>query len=712
MRTGHSRALIAVAAMLLCADFAHADWPNLRRRDSRAQEALVPELAKIRKQHPRIFCTEQDIAEVRRRCQAVPAVAEVWRFVHEWARGDHYFRNLWATPAQLQACVIAYRVADRDPAILRHCLAIADYLSEAQGDGWTWPRIAKSLAMAYDWLYDDLSPQQRRKYGAASIHAAQQCYRTWRHSEFNNHVYLEYGPILYTGIALWQEGIDDQAARRLALDGLDLLVNHFMPAHDLVSAGDGGWHESMSYHAFFTYEFAHLIELWSSASGQNLWEDFSGLDGEAAWLIHNARPFDDKRVSVADIGGHDSYEGNIAAYMPLLQRRRGDGLAGWWADQIKQEAIRRDRAGVRYQLGAGTWWPYVLWYDPEVPAVSRDQLPLSRHFRGIGWVSMRSSWRRDATFGLFICAPLYLGGHQHCDNNSFVIHKRSLLAMDTGVYDATAHRANYYARTIAHNCVTVTDPAEQFDGGVWGYNRPGEGANDGGQLYGGGPDFVGDVVPGDEHHRAQITAYKATDHYTFVVGDATRSYSASKLKEFTRAFLYLRPDCFVVFDRVEATRPGFSKKWLLHSAQEPRLDGTRVEIINGEGRLAVESLLPEGPRIAAIGGPGREFEVNGVNYPPQKQHDPEEAGRWRIEVSPSRPQTRDYFLQVLLATDATSQEWPNARLTQEEGEIGAALTLDDTAVEVRFTTEGPLTGQVTIRDRGTGQVVVEESLSE
>lgn len=712
MRGPYLVLLTLVLATVPVADCAHADWPDLRGRDPRAQAALEPELRKIRKEHPRIFCTEEGIAQARERCRTAPAVAQVWEFILEWAKGSHYYENLWATPSQLQAGVIAYRVSGRDRDILRHAVAIADYLATAKGDSWTWPRISKSLAMAYDWLYDDLSAEQRQRYGRAAIDAAQQCYRTWRHSEFNNHLYLEYGPILYTGIALWEEGIDDEAAHRLALDGLDLLVNHLMPAHDIVAAGDGGWHESMSYHAFFTYEFAHLVELWSSATGQKLWEGFSGLDGDAHWLIYNARPFDDGRVSAADIGGHDSYDGNIAMYMPLLHRRRRDGVAGWWADQIKQEAIRRDRAGVKYQLGAGTWWPYLLWYDPSVRPMPRTELALSRHFRGIGWVSMRSSWQPDATFALFICAPLYLGGHQHCDNNSFVIHKHAPLAMDTGVYDATAHRANYYARTIAHNCVTVTDPREQFDGGVWGHNRPGEGANDGGQLYGSGPGFVTDVKPGDVHHRAEIKAYKATERYTFVVGDATRSYSSAKLKEFTRAFLYVRPDCFIVFDRVESTRPEFRKTWLLHCAPEPRIDGTRFEIVNGKGRLAVESLLPAGAQIAAIGGPGHEFEVAGVNYPPQKKYDPDEAGRWRIEVSPARVRTRDYFLHILLATDSGSQQWPNGTVSETEDRIRVAVTLGDTEVEADFTRDGPLTGRLVIKEHGTGRIILDERLSE
>ncbi|MGQ9731567.1 MAG: heparinase II/III domain-containing protein [Candidatus Zipacnadales bacterium] len=701
--------VISYPLALLSGCQARADWPDLRGRDTARQQKLVAVLDRIRREHPRIFCTEADIKAIQQRVQSVPEVREVWEWEYAWARSDHYYRNLWATPTQLQACVIVYRVANRDPRVLNHAVAIADFLSEAQGDGWTWPRIAKALAMAYDWLYEDLTPEQKIRYGRAAIHAAQQCYRTWRHSEFNNHLYLEYGPILYVGIALYEEGLDDAAARQLALDGYELLIHHMLPAHELVTQGQGGWHEGMSYHAFFTYEFAHLVELWSSATDNNLWPNFAGLDGDAEWLVHCTRPWDNGRVATADIGDYDSYDNQIAAYMPLLQQRKRDGVAGWWGEQIRQKAKRRHAAGVKYQLGDGKWWPYLLWYDPAVPHVPTEKLPLHRHFAGIGWVAMRSSWESDATFALFVCAPLYLGGHQHCDNNSFVIGKNAWLALDSGVYDAeTPHRGRYYARTIAHNTITVTDPRESFAGGTWGYGQEGQGPNDGGQLYGDAPEFVNEVA--EVHRRANIIAYQATDDYVFVAGDATRSYSLAKLKEFTRAFLYIRPDLFIIFDRVESTDHNFKKRWLLHSAAEPRIAASTTEIVNGNGRLVMQTLLPASVDIAKIGGPGHEFEVDGTNYPPKKAYDPDEAGRWRVEVSPTEPNTRDYFLHVLQTSDAVSATHPEVSVTQDEA--GVALTLAHAAhqVVVRFTKEGPLTGSLTVSDRTTGKRLIHDNL--
>jgi hypothetical protein len=704
---------LAFALLIGCR--ATADWPDLRGRDVARQQALAPKLALIRREHPRIYCTEPEIEAIKQRCATDPVTREVWSWVEPWARGDHYYRNLWATPTQLQGCVIAYRLTDRDPAILKHALAIADYLAQAQGDGWTWPRISKALAMAYDWLYDDLTPEQKQRYGRGAINAAQQCYKTWRHSEFNNHLYLEYGPVLYAGIALQNEGIDDAAARQLALDGLDLLLNHMLPAHELVTQGQGGWHESMSYHAFFTCEFGQLVELWSSASGDDPWETFSGLDNEAAWLVYCARPWDNGRVAMADIGDYDSYDGQITDYMPLLALRKRDGVAAWWGEQIRQESARRHAAGKQYILGDGKWWEYLLWHDPSVAPVPRDTLPLSRHFGGIGWVSMRSSWQPDATFALFTCAPLWLGGHQHCDNNSFVIGKGGWLALDSGVYDAeTNHRGRYYARTIAHNTITVTDPAEQFAGGTWGYGAPGQGPNDGGQLYTTGPDFVTDVQPDDQYHRGRIVTYEATDQYVFVVGDATRSYSPSKLREFTRAFLFVPPNCFIIGDLVRVAPNADRVRWLLHSATQPKVDGDRVEIIGDGGRLVMQTVVPFAPGrdVTVVGGPGHEFEVNGINYAPGKKYDPAEAGQWRLELAPKAPDTQYRFLNVLATSEAGSTAWPE--VVHQSDPAGATLVvrLAGREVAVRLAGESPLFSHLTIRDTRTNEALCDADLGE
>jgi len=707
--------VVVVAALgFVCSgltNVAQAAWPDLRFRNAEHQRELAPKLKQIPRSHPRIFIrSDSDLEAVRQRIRSNPNVAKAYERLLTWAQSDHFYENLWLTPLQLQGAVVAYRLENRSPRIKEHCLKIMEFLVEVDGDSWTWPRMAKGLAFAYDWMYDDLTPEQRLKYGERAIHCAKQCYGTWRHTDFSNHLYLEYGPILYVGVALHSDGIDDESVRQLGLDGLELLLKHFVTGHEYVNRGDGGWQESMSYHAFFTFEFAQLVELWSSASGENLWKDFSGLDGEGHFQAYNLRPFDKHRVHVADQGGPDPVSFQIADYIPLVSRRRQDGLARYWSDWLTRGFERKAKEGNKYALDGHRFWPYVLWYDPTVPVVKPEDLPLARIFRGYGWASMRSSWKDDATFALFICSPTWYGGHQHCDNNSFIIHKYAPLALDTGVYDtAQGHRGNYFARSIAHNTVTVFDPEEKFTGGNWGGSDTPV-ANDGGQVYMGNPNLISEVGPGTKYERSKILAYELVDHYTYAAGDATLAYSSHKVKEFTRAFLHLRPDIFVVFDRVESTNPEYKKRWLLHSQNEPVVSGQTFTITNGPGKLVGKTLLPAKATYGTVGGPGREFWVAGKNWPPGKDVR-DDTGRWRLEVSPGSPARRDYFLHVLYATSAADKAYPDAQVSEADTQVTVTVKHRGTAYVVSFSKEGPLTGSLGITGPD-GKVLSERKLAD
>ena len=684
---------------------AWSEWPRLRTRDEARQRELRQRLGEIRLERPRIFLSNEEIESVQHRINENSAVREPYQWLKDWAYSGHFYRNLWATPKQLQGAVVAYRLEGKPTELLANCVRIMDYLCEAKPDSWTYPRVVRGLSMAYDWLYDDLTTEQKGKYGRRIVECAKACYDTWQHTELNNHVYLEYGPILYAGIALLNEGIADAAVEQLLLDGMQLLLDGFIPAHALL-AQDGGWYESMSYHAFFTMEYAHLLELWQRATGEQVWDGPGGLQGDAHWLLYNARPWNDSRVHIADIGHSSSQNLGIAWYLPLLWARQRDGVARFWTEQLKSGALAGQKRGKKYALEPHMWWPYILWYDDTVPLVSREELPLARHFRGVGWVSMRSSWQPDATFALFICSDWW-GGHQHCDNNSFVIHKYAPLAIDSGVYDAGPHRANYSARTIAHNTITVFDPNEAFFGGTWGQSRKARTVNDGGQLYTPSPPGVTACGPGTKYDRGDIIAYERTPRYTYAVGDATRSYRSSKVKEFTRAFLHLRPDLFVVFDQMESTNPDFVKRWLLHSINQPAIDNKTISLTNGLGSLTCQTIYPSSVRMVAIGGTGREFEVNGQNFPTAKKEP--EAGNWRVEVSPTEPAARDYFLHVL-RTANTMPVFPHVEPLQDDDRLGVRIMDTEKTYEVLFTTSGRLTGQLRILNNA-GEIIVEQNLA-
>jgi len=702
----------ALGVVLLLSAALRADWPELRTRNVERQQKYRGELRKrIPKGHPRIFILgEKDLDEVRKRIKKSPEIAEVYDQLRDWAYTGEFTTDGWQPTLQLQARTVVYRLENRDPELLNYIVKQADWLCENELlnyivkqadwlcendlDEWSWAWIARSLAFVYDWCYDDLTAEQRERYGRRAMECAKTVYSLWEQPPTNNHVYLKQGMVLYPGVVLYGEGIDDAAAEQMIMDNAELIADFFIPVHEVLNAGDGGWQESMSYQSMFTFEFAHLLEAAQVASGENIWKNFKGLDGDAQYHMYCRRPFDNRKVRVAD-GGGGAVDTYISYYLPLLSRRRRDGAARYWTDWIRERAYETDDQGNRRLRSPHKWWPYVLWYDPSVP--TPEAYPLARIFGGIGYVVSRSGWGEEDVFSMLICAPWWCGGHQHLDANSFIIHRYAPLAIDSGVQGYNITRGNYFARTIAHNTVTVYDPDETFTGGTWGHSPDTPVANDGGHDYVGGAGFPEDFKKDGAYNKGRILAFLHKPEYTYTVGDATRYFKPYKVREHQRAFLHIQPDLFIIFDRVEASSPSFKKRWLLHAAVEPAVNGSVITVKNGDGRLWSRTLLPEEPKIEVVGPPvlpagATVPEVEVTAYPPGYPR------QWRVEVSPTQPAGRDYFVHVLCTPAKGVAERPRTTLTQDEKEVVVTVTWAGRTTTVRLRKTGKLEGKLLITD--------------
>ena len=200
-------------------------------------------------------------------------------------------------------------------------------------------------------------------------------------------------------------------------------------------------------------------------------------------------------------------------------------------------------------------------------------------------------------------------------------------------------------------------------------------------------------------HYLPTYAFANRKEYCYACGDATRSYGPEKLKRFTRQFVHLRPNTFVAFDRVVAGSASYPKTWLLHSIDEPTFpdQGPTFRIEHGGGRLDVWTLLPEDAAANAVGGSGKEYWVDGENYPPVQTRDPE-AGAWRVEVKPTRDSASDLFLHVLVASGAHGGEpLPRVKLHSVDRQT-ATVEIADRAgkATLQFRTQGKTGGHVAI----------------
>ena len=332
----------------------------------------------------------------------------------------------------------------------------------------------------------------------------------------------------------------------------------------------------------------------------------------------------------------------------------------------------------------------VLYGDPRVPPLAPGDpaapLPLSRNFGHAGVILARDRWDAQATLLQFRSVPFYSSNHHHRDENSFTLFYRGPLAIDSGVYDEGGaepggyggpHWRNYFTRTVAHNAITVFDPAQLMT--LSGQRV----TNDGGQIFREEPATLADLQPGGIAHLDGITHYQNTPDYTAVSGDATKAYDPVRVRLAQRDLIYLRATgrphpMVVVFDRVTSAQPQFEKHFLLHTVNEPTVHDRLMVTENHGGRLSCLTLLPLDARLTLVGGPGKEAWVDGANHPWVLRPRPQpglEPGAWRLEVSPGTARVTDYFLHILFVDDAGAPAVAaqDAQLTQSDDQVNVRV---------------------------------------
>ncbi len=334
----------------------------------------------------------------------------------------------------------------------------------------------------------------------------------------------------------------------------------------------------------------------------------------------------------------------------------------------------------------------LLWRDPALQPRPPDDLPLSRHFGPpFGWTVARTGWDENAAVAEMKVNVYNFNNHQHLDAGAFQLYYRGALAIDSGLYQGTSggygspHDKNYHWRTIAHNSLLVHDPNENF-GRDYG--------NDGGQRLPNNrnePSTLEVLLdPKRGYQTGEVLAQgfgpdaRAPD-YTYLTGDLTRAYS-QKVRQAIRSFVFLNlknpaaPAALVVFDRVVSADPSFRKYWLLHSLEEPKVEGNAATVEREKGRLSLTALLPaaDNLELSKVGGPGKEFWVFGKNYPTEPtqrdwQQRSYEMGAWRLELSPRRAAEADLFLVVMQVADRASGARLPVVLAEEGDQVGCKV---------------------------------------
>ncbi|MBM4018903.1 MAG: hypothetical protein FJ288_11340 [Planctomycetes bacterium] len=678
--------------------------------------------AKIRRDHPRLFFNAETWPAVRARAEGAE---RAWyaRIKQEVDRLPAKVKEQSGGPpddlgpeAARAAFVFLMSGEPKYRDLARKCLdtSLRCYdLCYEQRKTVNWYSTSRVHAvMAWDWLYNDLAEAERADCMTRLVRAIDRVLKArppiYRENTggYATGFYGFKNAMWFIGCTAWGTGIEPEKVREWLVWGRD--ENLRLLEHRRKACGDdGGGASSTLGYVFGAYPWSeqNFFYTWLSAAGENIAPDWPHSAWLANYVLWNTiaadpaplefgygdTPHQHNRLPISQLYTH------MANIRHLYGRKAPEAaaLARYVQDALPQSA----------RSYSGSWfiYPFLLGDLEQSPAaLAPEDLPAARHFETMGQIFMRSGVGKEDTYAMFSCGGM-LSQHRHYDALNFVIYHRGFLALDSGTrYDEFSngqHLANYFAQTVAHNCVLVHQPGEP-PAPYWGGKVE---ANHGGQH---------------QQLGSAVKAFLAAKDYVYAAGDATACYHhrqpagadrqlPRKCELVTRQLVFILPRHFVMFDRVVATDPGYRKEWLLHTAEEPSISGNTFRADQGQGRLYGRTLLPEDAALAAVGGPGKEFWAAGRNWdlvPPGPR--PEERalmGRWRLEVTPGTPRKEDFFLHVIQVGDRKSAAVDRAELIRDGNHRGVRLVTDGGTWEVTFAASGDLAGRVK-RTGGAGPI--------
>lgn len=647
--SGAALVLLVIGAVARPAG-AEAEWKQV-------EGAKVPVPPHV---HPRLYLRPEHVPQLKARLEA-PALRPVAARLDAMAKKNAQYKVEWDA---LQFLVTGDRAGGRATVQAALALLKACELPDRQDACRVTGRMMVTGAIAYDWLYPLLAPEEKKAFIVELVRLAktQECgYPPTRQGSITGHASeaMIMRDMISAGIAVYDEFPEmyDLAAGRF--------FREHLPVRNWLYNGHA-YHQGDSYgpHRYSWDTYPLLI--FDRLGAGNVYNP------EQRWVpylyLYLTRP-DGQRLRAGDTFAHSTARGRPwGIYLGALLTASYYGDPYLLGHALAQGGIGDNEALFEF-----------LWRDPALEPKPPADLPLSRYFGPpFGWMVARTGWDENAAIVEMKLNVYNFCNHQHLDAGAFQIYYRGALAVDSGLYTGSAgkygspHCTNYYWRTVAHNSLLIHDPAEVF-------SRKSDYGNDGGQRLpnGRGEPKTLDVLlkPENGYRTGEVLARgfgpdARVPDYTLLQGDITAAYSG-KVKQVLRSLVFLNlrnsqtPAALVVFDRVVSADPAFRKFWLLHTLEEPRIDGATATVDRTEhgerGRLVLNALLPaaEDLDMGKVGGPGKEYWVFGKNYandpePERREKSSIETAAWRIEISPKKPAEENLFLIVMQVTDRLS----------------------------------------------------------
>ncbi|MDD2431938.1 MAG: DUF4962 domain-containing protein [Firmicutes bacterium] len=538
-----------------------------------APEFYVPPHEEIKAKigdHPRLFVTPNNIEEIRTKIYD-PIGAIIWDGLYWDGRavisknpgaepedfpGGVWEVNHWnkmnnqtvSTMDTLEKAAFVYVITKEEDLGLR---AKEWLLEVAKWDpsGPTSARVNDESSMnyiyrlcrAYTWLYDLLSEEDKKIVQETVRIRGEEIYDilTKPGEEYHVSPYLSHSgrQIAFLGeAAIAFLGEIEEADK-----WFDYVTDVFFSIYPAWGAEDGGWAEGPIYWRWYLERILWFADAYYQATGVSLmnmpfWQNtgYFGLYVHPPYAKHS--PFGDNLDKTANIENY--------YVMSYLAKHTDNPYFKWHADQIK---------GVMPKGVMG-----FLWHGTDLEGKAPSDLPQSRYFRDVGWVSMHT----DLADGgnnihlLFKSSPYGSYSHSHADQNAFALEAfGSPLIISSGYYPyyQSPHHWQWTNATISKSTILIDGGGQQ----IHSFNSTGE-----------------------------ISDFVSTEGLDYTLGDATKAYSG-RVQNYDRQIIFIKPHYILIRDTI-ASRRNHTYDWLLHSREPYEIEGNTFKVVDGKAKLVGE----------------------------------------------------------------------------------------------------------------------------
>ncbi|MBT7162830.1 MAG: DUF4962 domain-containing protein, partial [Victivallales bacterium] len=253
--------------------------------------ARAPILSELRTQHPRLLLTPERLAELRE-TYATDAYAKVYvlpgkmRKLYPYRKGKRnggIYRGLGDQ-------ILGY-LLEPDPAKLAEIITWLE-MATTYGDvgvDLDAEYFMEGIALGYDWLYDELPEDLRKRLGVRIAELCEQLYAAslagktgGGHSFQQNHYWFAHLSLALGAGALVNDHPQADEWLAWAWDRFERIAVTFSP--------DGGFHEGPSYWDFSMPTLYIYTDIYEHLTGLRVPAMDQGLKGQAAFRMHHILP--------------------------------------------------------------------------------------------------------------------------------------------------------------------------------------------------------------------------------------------------------------------------------------------------------------------------------------------------------------------------------------------------------------------------------------